>query len=184
MKKILLATAAVLMLASPVSAQQYDVGDLTDLQKAKIATEIAKMKNVAPSVTAGEVLEYAKIGEGIGKALASTARELGVEVNKFADTKVGFIALALIVWHFFGTMFAHLIAGGIVFFVGLAVWCWSFRRLVVKQRSRIEAVTAKDGKTVKTTHYAEPVNAGDRAVGHWIVLAVITLLAWIIGFNW
>lgn len=39
--------------------------------------------------------------------MASTARELGVEVNNFSQTRVGKIALFLIVWHLFGGMVVH-----------------------------------------------------------------------------
>ena len=53
-------------------------------------------------ITPENVVKWVEIGKSIGVAIGSTAKELGVEANTFAQTPLGKFALFLILWKFFG----------------------------------------------------------------------------------
>lgn len=78
----------------------------------------------------------ANIGEQIGKGLGSAAKELGIAANEFANSKVGTIAIVIILWHFIGK--------SILWFLFISVLLYS----ITKFWKRITAVVDKDGKVV------------------------------------
>lgn len=137
MRSFIVSFALVLMVmfGSVAHAAQLDMNGLSDAAQAELALKAAELRKAAletpiiPDVA--EMEKYVSVGEQIGKALAITAKELGIEVNNFASTPVGMIAIFLIVWHFFGNMVVHLMFGGAWFLFLIPTWIYFFKRLVM-----------------------------------------------------
>lgn len=194
MKKLFMALAVLVALAAPNQsfAQSVDpatmLEGLTEQQAAKLALDAANMK-AAPfggrSTTPDDVLKYANIGAGVGKALAGTARELGVEVNNFAKTDVGKLSVFLIVWHLFGGMAVHIIVGVGFFVTAVPIWLWSYRNHSIKRLISIREDTDENGKKTKVTNYDSTLDPkGEAAVAHWLIFAVVIILSLAITFSW
>lgn len=145
MRNLIVSLALMLMLAfgsvahaGGLSVDTVNVDGLSEAAQAEVALKVAEMRKAAfetpnlPDVV--EVQKYVSVGEQIGKALAVTARELGIEVNNFASTTVGMIAIFLIVWHFFGNMVVHLMFGAAWFMTLIPVWIYFFKRLVMRRK--------------------------------------------------
>ena len=82
-------------------------------------TAVSTIANADPE----KVDQWVNIGSNIGKGLAGAAKELGVQINEFSDTKVGQLTVFLIVWHIMGNMIYHFIGGILVWIIGfLAIW--------------------------------------------------------------
>jgi len=129
---------------------------LSDEQKAEIALQVAQVKAknktiMPPDITPKDLQEYAALGESIAGALGACAKEMGVAVNDFADSKVGTIATILIVWKVAGEDIMGFVVGISLFMIGLCVWFYLFRKMCV-----IKSVTYhENGKIEKIEHYGE-----------------------------
>ncbi len=140
MRNLIVSLALMLMLTfgSVAHAEQLDMNGLSEAAQAELALKAAQLRKTAletPNLPdMAEVEKYVTVGEQIGKALAVTAKELGIEVNNFATTPVGMIAIFLIVWHFFGNMMVHLMFGGAWFMTLIPVWIYFFKRLVMGRK--------------------------------------------------
>lgn len=92
---------------------------LTETQKADVIKSVAlkaQEAKVADSVTVDKIDRWVQVGSNLGKGLAATAKELGVAVNEFANTPIGKLATALIVWNIMGSAIVHIV-GAFVFWV-------------------------------------------------------------------
>lgn len=73
-------------------------GKLTDEQRAAVAL-VAQQKAAEPvsaAPTVSKVKEWVDIGGAIGAGLASSAKELGIAANTFAQTPVGKFTVVMI----------------------------------------------------------------------------------------
>jgi len=192
---ILAGCLTLLFLTSPAFAQQVNVSGLSEIEKAEIALSIAKAKANKESsniISPESIKEYANLGSdfgvNIGKALAATARELGVEVNNFAKTDVGKLSIYLIIFHLFGSMIVHVVSGFIMLIIMIPIWFWSFRKLCSNQIQKVEHSTDNQNKPVKTVTYDRSPNGMDSRSGyvgaHWFLLIVIWLLSITVMFTW
>lgn len=135
MRNFIVSLIFVLLMATPAAAQSLDMNEFSEAAQAELMLKAAELRKSAletpiiPDVA--EMEQYVSVGEQIGKALAVTAKELGIEVNNFASTPVGMIAIFLIVWHFFGNMAVHLMFGGAWFLFLIPTWIYFFKRLVM-----------------------------------------------------
>lgn len=145
MKYVLALVASIFLLGSAhfAYAQQNDsveiqtTGTLTAAQKADLAAQAQKLaaQNAsqpadAPSPTTAEhVKEWVSIGTEIGSGLAATAKELGVAANDFANTPVGKLTAAIIVWHFIGDSAVHIVFGMLWLITLVPVWIVLYRRI-------------------------------------------------------
>lgn len=71
-----------------------------------------------PSVYMKYVEEAGLIGKALGSGVASSAKELGVAVNEFAQTPVGKLTAGLVIYKVFGRDVIHLVAAFICVFLG------------------------------------------------------------------
>ena len=204
MKHFILAMAVVMLTAVSMpayaqSVKKVDLSGLTEKQKAELIIRAEDLKAASqskPTEVAEDVLKWANMGQGIGKALVATAKELGVEVNAFAETFVGKLSVFLIVWHFFGGMVVHVIGGFAILLWTLPIWIWSFKRHATLQVLEVVEAKEKGGKTVKTTTYEDPFgqqtdsrgksvdHRGGNAMIHWLILAVIFIVSIVTTFTW
>lgn len=129
-------TFALLALLFPLFAFAQDdsvnTSGLTaeQIQALKQTAEQMKGKPM-PIPTADKVKEYAEVGEMIGKAMSSTAKEMNVAANEFAQTPVGKVCMFLIVWKLFAREILHFVVGGCFLVVGLFLWCRYWRRMCI-----------------------------------------------------
>jgi hypothetical protein len=96
----------LILLSIPVFAQSVDLSQLPADKQQQIL-QIAQQSN-QQAVTPENVSKWAEVGIGVGKAISSTAKELGVEANVFAQTPLGKLALALVIWYFVGQKLLYL----------------------------------------------------------------------------
>tara|TARA_Y100000310_G_scaffold345706_1_gene468547 strand:+ start:1460 stop:1762 length:303 start_codon:yes stop_codon:yes gene_type:complete len=98
-------------------------------------------------------------------------------------TPAGLVSLFLIVWHFFGSMVAHVVIGVIFFATVLSVWFWVWKRTYVRESK----VTVGPGlpffrtKTKEVT--SDNVNAEFIGV-MMFAFAVITVVSGMTIFTW
>ena len=66
--------------------------------------QVSRLKIQAEQMRANQEIDntkkYIEMGQMIGQALASSAKEMGVAVNEFAQTPVGKMVAALVIWRF------------------------------------------------------------------------------------
>lgn len=147
MKKYLYTLMAAVMLTGTMAHVAYaddrveisTKADLTDAQKAELASQAAKMsaENAAgttPANTASKVevvKQWVDIGTAIGSGLAASAKELGIAANEFAQTPVGRFTVFLIAWHFIGSTLLHVFFALLWFFVLTTIFVWIYRRAAI-----------------------------------------------------
>ena len=169
-----------LMLGSGAHAEKLDMSGLSEQAVAELALQAAQLRKDALNVETTilpdvvEVEKYVGVGEQIGKALATTARELGIEVNNFASTPVGLIAIFLIVWHFFGNMMVHLMFGATWFITLIPLWVYFFKRLVMARQETYN----DDGKRVSVTY---AMDASSDTVLTFVITGAVIFFVGIVG---
>lgn len=106
-----------------IAQLQLKASDLVkENQKAKEQAVVP----VTPPVS--KVKEWVDVGTAIGSGLASSAKELGVAANDFANTRVGKFTMLLIAWHFVGAQFVHIAFGLVWLLILIPVWLYLYRR--------------------------------------------------------
>lgn len=132
-------TSLILTLAI-LGSGELDASNLTPTQKAEIQLQIEKLKTQkTPDEKVAEAREWVELGTAIGQALSGSARELGIAVNEFSDTKVGQITTVLIVWKLIGKDLVGFIVGAGMLAFLLPTWWFMYRRVFL-----IEVITYGD----------------------------------------
>lgn len=101
-----------------------ELAKMDDSEKAKVLRYIESPTSEA----ARRAQDWIDVGAGIGESLAATAGKLGVEVNKFATTPVGKLAMVLIVWHYMGDDIMGIVSGLLWFAIFLPGWLYIAKR--------------------------------------------------------
>jgi len=111
--------------------EEIDTTGLSQEQKAEIALQVARLKNKQPIESLKVYQGYVEVGQAIGQALASSAKELGVQVNEFSKTPVGMITTGLIVWKCIGREILHFVCGGLFLAICTGFWIHFYRRMCI-----------------------------------------------------
>lgn len=122
MKSILL---PLVFLCSSLFAATADVdtNGLTAEQKARIQTQVEQMKqeqNKTKLVDGAK--QYVELGEMIGKAFGSCAKELNVQVNEFIQTPAGMLTIGIICWKTAGKDVVRFGFGLCFLIFGVLIW--------------------------------------------------------------
>ncbi len=113
----------VLFASSLFAVEKLDTDGLSAEQKAKIQLQIEQMKRDEDKTKTIDVAkEYVQLGEMIGKAFGSCAKELNVQVNDFITTPAGMLTISIICWKTIGRDMVHFGFGFLVLVVGS--WFW------------------------------------------------------------
>ncbi len=128
--KLVTCILALLALCGTAFAAEVDLSGLTDDQIRQLKVNADQMR-VKEKPTAEKAKEYVELGEMIGKALSTTAKEMNIAVNDFAQTPVGKTALVLIVWKMMGREVLHYVFGTIFLVAGVCLWIHFYRRMCV-----------------------------------------------------
>lgn len=118
MKKIFAAAALLLsLMGTPALAQDQSTKtidcanvDITKLDDRQIATTreackttaVQEVQAAAATVTPEKVREWGSLGRDFGQAITETAKGLGVAVNEFLFTPVGFLIALYFMWDLIG----------------------------------------------------------------------------------
>lgn len=78
-----------------------DVSTMSTEQVEMMKKQI-ELREQSTTSTASTVSEWAKVGKNIGEGLVGAAKELGIAANEFANTNVGKMTIAVLLWYFFG----------------------------------------------------------------------------------
>jgi len=133
-----------------------------------------------------QVSKYAQLGQSIGAGLASTAKEMGIAVNDFANTPIGKIATIIIVFKLIGWEIIKITVGFLWFISMTTLWMYLFRRICLVKARVIETNTDASGKGTKIKRW-EYCDSSDGDIAAYrlimlIVLAVIVLIGFIVMF--
>jgi len=140
--------------AHAITNDRYlDADGLTDVQKAELATSIAKLKEksknqITEAPTVQKVNQWVELGANLGKGLASTAKELGVAANDFVKTPVGKVTAFIIIYKFVGRDIVHFVVGSLFFIVIGGSWMYAFRRVCLMNEINYNE-ELKEGKILK-----------------------------------
>lgn len=152
MKQALCATIVLLAMTVVAEAQGQglDTSSLSAEQRAALELQLEQMKskNDSPLPSVDEMEEWTEWGQGMGVAIAATAKELGVAVEDFSQTGVGKVTIAVIVYKVIGDDVIGLCWGCGLLMVGFPMWFSMTKRIMLIERIE-ETETTEDGKTVK-----------------------------------
>lgn len=141
MKKLI---ASILLSVASIGAMAQAVTVDTSKLTSEQATQLAAIQAAASSPSQAvqisaevrkEMGEWGAVGQGIGVALISAAKELGMAANDFAGTPLGKIATAIIVYKMVGEDIIGLMFGTGVLLVG---FYWGIQLLRNGQKFRYE----------------------------------------------
>lgn len=167
-----LVCALALLGAAPIDTQ-----GLTPAQVAEIQLQAERMKSTAsasPTDLAKDAKEWVNVGTAIGQALGSSAKELNVAVNDFAQSPVGQITTVLIVWKVIGNDLMHFILGPLFILTMLPTWWFIWRKVYL-----IESITYATKDTPKKIVFRSTADLGADA-GFYAFMGVAIIIAGII----
>lgn len=146
--------AATLVSMALIGQSTVNLDSLTDAQKRELQAQAESMRSInsGNSPAAKEAREWIDIGTAVGKALGSSARELNIAVNEFAETPVGMLTAVLIVWKVVGSEIIHYIFGVGFMLLAIPTWWWMWSRVY-----RIK-------KIVKTGWFSKEITYEDREI--------------------
>jgi len=128
-----------------------DMGNLTDVQKAEIALQAAKLADQGGVSDVDGVLKQLSKFEGIGRETGIAVREgltAVVDVaDKFGKTNVGQITIAMIVWRVAGSDLALIFLG--VFVLSLGIWFFHYLNKTTKIVTKWENIPMFGGAWVR-----------------------------------
>jgi hypothetical protein len=141
--------AVVLFLFCSVAFAEISTNGLTDKQKAELALRAAEMKEATkqqdePKASVAEkavsannaaldiATKWGEAGKGLAIGLVAAAKELGIAVNDFANTPIGRITTAIIVWKMIGHSVLSIVLGFILLFIGLPTIWEVYQRVITK----------------------------------------------------
>lgn len=134
MMRVLAALVAI-TLATPAFAEVSTMGltkeqaALLEQQRAQFEVQNVQGKSTSTKDKVAEVNEWVQVGAGVGKGLASAARELGLVANEFARTPVGQITIGLIIWKVAGGDIVQLLFGLLWMMTAGGTWFYFYRKL-------------------------------------------------------
>ena len=136
MKKLLM--SLVLAVASVSSFAAISTDGLTEAQRKEIEQSVQKLKSensgIPTNISANirkEVSAWAEIGSGVGQAMVAAAKELGMAAATFAETPLGKITVAIVIFNVIGASIAKMVIGVVGLFIAVCVFwfCWHAHKM-------------------------------------------------------
>lgn len=166
-----------------------DFNDLPEHTKLAIAKQIADAKaaqkpslpgvvETVAAVTPERLNEWAEKGKGIGMAIGSAAKELGIAANDFLKTDAGKMTMGIILWKMLGHDITHFIGGFVFFFTLASIWVYIYRRTCLVGKITLTPVQLKVlgvevTRNVKTVEYNQKPGDGEQFFLMVIGLAIM-----------
>ena len=89
---------------------------------------------------------YIGLGKELGVAVNESLSAVTEQTAKFADTSVGRVTMAIVIYKVVGRDFVHYVAGTVFFFIAGAIWLWSYNRNCVTRKVLVEDSKEKGKK--------------------------------------
>ena len=125
--------------------------------------------------------EWVGLGKEVGEAINSSLSAVTEQTSKFADTKIGHLTMALVVWKVIGSDLVRLIAGALLFIVIFPIIIWSMRKYMAHKYLVNETVDPATGK-VTARKWDESRQNSDGITGHFVMVALLTVICALIMF--
>jgi len=123
MKSILLSMVLLVSTSLMAATADVDTNGLTVEQKARLQLQVEQMKREQDKAQfVDNAKQYVELGEMIGKAFGSCAKELNVQVNEFIQTPAGMLTISIICWKTVGRDVIHFGFGFCFLVFGFMVW--------------------------------------------------------------
>jgi hypothetical protein len=166
-----------------------DLSGLTDEEKAKIVIEAQKLKNnrnILDVNSAQKVNEWIDVGKNLGLALTSTAKELGIAMDSFLESRTGHIATYVILWKLLWKDVIGVVIGFLILLIFIPIWVYSYRRMCIFKAKEIiypsdQAALNNIKQTVKYTYYDTGDCDGTRIM-MWLTFICVIIGVFLIMF--
>ena len=156
---------------------ETEKADIIKMVAEKATQNDSRQDSKSALVVEDKVERWVKIGSNIGQGLAGAAKEVGVAVNDFAQTPVGQMTMALIVWHMIGAQLIHLFGGVLIWIVG-----FGFLHYLIKRSYPDEIIFDPEKKNVFGNFAVKQISKGKvKDEGVWIFCFAVVGLAGLIA---
>jgi hypothetical protein len=162
-----------LMLAIPMAAQ-----DTVTMVMVPKNTLTAQQKQV---VEVQSAREWVGLGKEVGEAINSSLSAVTEQTSKFAETKVGHLTMALVVWKVVGRELLHFCISAILFVLVLPMILWSLRKYIGHKFLKKENFGA-DGK-ITSKEYGETESDGEPIGFHFLLMLILVGVCSLIAFS-
>ena len=191
MKKLLLAVLfafalmPVMVSASITTKDITQFNQLTDVQKAEIAKQIAvtaeKNGELFPttsvtSIQTEDVEEWVLLGQKMGVMLGGAAKELGIAANEFASTPLGMMTMGLIIWNYAGDDLLGVTLGLLWFLVLIPLWTLFFFKINYKVENYEDVKIVRWGKEVTVSKAIRQISRRDGINGTFIASGLLIII--------
>lgn len=172
MKKLLI----IILLACGTLAAQEKTYQIPESQ----LTEQQRQKFGGTSNTVQDVHAWVGVGKEIGTAVNDSLAAITTQSNNFAQTPVGKLTVAVVIFKVLGDTAIHIVAGFAIFICMMPLWIWSYRRFLPKRvvKSEVVAPDKTLTRTFETLNAMDDDEANGWRIGHWgalLALGVVIL---------
>ncbi len=162
-------TVAVLLLSSLALAQEkmYQVPEsqLTEQQK-------AKFQGASPK----DVRDWVGLGKEIGMAVNESLSAITVQSNNFAQTPVGKLTVAVVIFKVIGDPAIHLLVGTVEALVLIPLWIWSYRKFLPRRVVKSQEYGENGKKKLVVYEDLEIKDDEEWRGGHWAALFLLAII--------
>jgi hypothetical protein len=188
MKKtfIIMVLLALSLICCTIWAQELNTQGLSPSQKAELIIQAEKMKTkpeaetpvlAPPPPTVDTVAKWAEAGKSLAVGLGAGAREIGVAVNEFSESRVGRITTYIIVWKLMGKEILAILTS-IILLSAIYPW-WKVLRSTTVKNAEYEYYDTWYRKGVKRLKKIEYLEDEGSLVGMYCVFALGSLVLFI-----
>ena len=166
MKQLLVIMLLTIGAVAQEKTYQVPESQLTEQQKAKL--EGATPKNVS---------EWVGLGKEVGTAVDASLGAISNRTNEFAQTPVGKLTVAVVIFKVIGDTAVHLLAGAAEVVILLPLWVWSYRRFLPKPT--IKETFSESGKRLTITKTPPDRTTSDQdnwLTAHYFFLALLAIV--------
>lgn len=161
------ATATTAIDPKTIDCQHIDISKYDGQQVESIRNLCAQTQVQAEKITPQDVREWASLGKDFGQAVTETAKGLGVAVNEFLFTPVGFMLAFYFMWDMIGGVIV-----GIPLLFG--IWYLYFRicRVYVYKNAKYEYVPVLFGLFTRKKIVEENIEKPSDAATAMLLFAI------------
>lgn len=182
MKKLTTAAVTVCILSALAMAQAGSNDETIVVRKSDLTKEqLAKVDAEEMQKRVDRYGKWVGIGHEVGTAVNESLVAVTANAQNFSNTTPGKVAIFLVVYKVIGRDILGVLISLVILFIGLPIWIWSYRKYI-PHSYLVKETVAEDGKH-KIREYGYGYSKLDEdlatgwAIGHWVVLAIYTMIA-------
>jgi len=168
--KFILAAVLGLVLSAGIQADDQEKVTVPKSMLTKEQLGQLNQGNLRDNVSA-----WAGVGKEVGDAVNSSLQAITTQSNNFAQTGVGKVTMAIVVWKIFGDQLIHVIGGAIEVVLFAPIWIWSYRKTCMTRSIKV-------GKDTYEKIVYNPSSYGDMTprIAHCLALVAFVI---VVGFT-